>query len=92
MANTYACRNATRNSKPISATFSANGATAATNPIVPAPASITTKVAKTFSITCPATMLANRRIDRLTGRDRYEITSTGIINGANSFGAPAGKK
>ena len=37
-------------------------------------------------------MLANRRIDRLTGRDRYEIISIGTINGARNTGAPGGKK
>lgn len=34
------------------------------------PASKTAKQAKILSITCPATILANKRTDKLIGRDR----------------------
>ena len=39
-------------------------------PSTPAPPSSTMKVANTSNITCPATMLANKRMDKDTGRDR----------------------
>src|SRR3546814_20676251 len=62
-ANTYAWSTATRNSKPVRATLISSGAT----PKMP---SATVKPAKTFSMVCPAIMLANRRTDRLRSEAR----------------------
>ena len=48
--------------------------------------------AKTLSMVCPAIILANKRTERLTGLERYEITSMGMRMGAMKRGAPSGKK
>ena len=51
-----------------------------------------TKPAKTFIMVWPAIMLANKRIDKLIGRERYERTSIGTNTGAINIGIPEGKK
>ena len=57
------------------ATVMPSGRIAPTTPMVPNAHSETTKAANTFSVMWPASMLAKRRTERLTGRDRNEITS-----------------
>ncbi len=51
----------------------------------------TTKPANTLSNTCPATMLAASRRDRLTGLAKYANNSITTINGASHQGVPFGK-
>jgi hypothetical protein len=47
---------------------------------------------KTLSMVCPAIMLANNRMERLTGRERNEMISITISKGAIKIGAPGGMK
>ena len=51
----------------------------------------TIKVATTFNNTCPATILANKRTDNVTGRIKNEKNSIKNINGAIHAGTPEGK-
>ena len=44
----------------------------------------------TFINTCPATILAKRRTERLTGRDRNDTTSIMVTRGTTSIGTPDG--
>ena len=85
MVKIYACRNAIRNSNPVIATSPATG----TTPRIP---SGNTKPPTTFKSVCPAIMFANKRILRLKGRVKYDITSIAIIRGAKNIGTPSGKK
>src|SRR5262245_26391085 len=89
MVKTYACRNATNTSRAVSAIAisSGRGESAAK---VPAPSSMTTKPPNTLSVMCPASMLANRRTEWLTGRDRNEITSISTTSGRIAMGTPSG--
>ncbi len=48
---------------------------------MPAPSSITTKPPNTLSVMWPASMLANRRTEWLTGRDRNEMISISVTSG-----------
>ena len=75
IANTYACKNAIKISKPVNATINVKGKTPVKNGID------TTNPAKTFSKVWPASMFANSLTDRLIGRDKYDITSMGIKRG-----------
>ena len=82
IANTYACKNAIKISKPVNATMNVNGNAPVKNGIE------TTKPAKTLSNVWPANILAKSRTDKLIGRDRYEITSIGINKGSIYQGKP----
>ena len=73
-------------SKPVRATTNAKGRNPPTIP------KLTTKPANTLSMVCPAVKLANNRTARLIGRDKYEITSIGIISGHNIIETPGGTK
>ena len=64
MANTYACKNAIKISKPVSATMNTRGKTPVKNGIA------TTNPAKTLSNVWPANMLANSLTDKIMGRDK----------------------
>ena len=82
IANTYACKNAIKISKPVSATMNVNGK-------IPVKKGIdTTKPAKTLSNVWPANILANSLTDKLIGRERYEITSIVINKGSIYHGRP----
>jgi hypothetical protein len=76
---------ATKNSKRFKQSRKANGK----KPYRPI---ITTKVATTCIITWPDIILAPRRIDKLTGRDRYEKNSMIKINGTSHQTTPCGTK
>ena len=52
----------------------------------------TAKPAITSIIICPETMFANRRIPRLTGRNRKDINSIKMKNGIKYPGIPVGQK
>src|SRR5262245_50461136 len=54
------------------------------NPIITKPATI-------LSNRCPASMFAASRMERLTGRARYETSSIGIISHIIHHGVPAGR-
>ena len=54
------------------------------------PASMMMKPAKTCSVMWPASMLANRRTQCETGRDRNDSTSMTTIAGRMDFGTPLG--
>ena len=84
IANTYACRNATKISKPVSATEKLSGSHPPTIP------KLTTKLPNTFIIVCPAIMLANNLTERLIGLLKYEIISIITINGNKTIGTPLG--
>ena len=64
IANTYACKNAIKISKPVNATMNVNGNAPVKNGIE------TTKPAKTLSNVWPANILAKSLTDKLIGRDR----------------------
>jgi len=49
------------------------------------------KPAITFSKVCPAIIFANKRIDKLTGLNTYEITSIGINKKESKTDVPGGK-
>src|SRR5215831_7044161 len=89
MVKTYACRNATNTSSAVSAIAinSGSGDSAAN---VPAPSSMTTKPPNTSRVMCPASMLANRRTEWLTGRDRNEMISISTTSGRITMGTPCG--
>ena len=57
-----------------------------------APSSSTTKPPKTFSVMWPASILAKRRMEWLTGRDRKEMISIGTTKGMIHQGTPEGTK
>ena len=61
IAKTYACKNATKISKPVNATEKLSGNQP---PNIP---KLTTNPPKTFNIVWPAIILANKRTDKLTG-------------------------
>ena len=82
---TYACNTATMISKPVNATKSKIGA-------IPKTPSAAVKPAKTFIIVCPAIIFAKSLTDRLTGLDKYEITSIGTSKISIAFGTPLGAK
>ena len=84
IANTYACRNATKISKPVSATEKPSGSHPPTIP------RLTTKPPNTFIIVCPAIILANNLTERLIGLLKYEIISMTTINGNKTIGTPLG--
>ena len=50
------------------------------------------KLAKIANNVCPAIKLANSRIPKLKGLEKYDITSIPIKNGFNILGAPDGIK
>ena len=81
-----------RNSSRVTAITPNRGAMPMTTAAPPAPNRETMKPAKTFRITCPANMLAARRMASDTGRDRKEITSTGTSTGKSQTGTPEGAK
>ena len=83
-AKTYACRKATRISKPVSATEKLSGNHP---PNIP---KLITKPPKTFNIVWPAIMFANNLTDKLTGLLKYEIISIIVINGNKIIGTPLG--
>ncbi len=87
MANTYAWRNATKNSSAVRPTISNCGAAASTVYRPPALPRATTKPAITFNIVWPASMLANRRIERLIGRAQKDMISSGTRNSTMARGA-----
>ena len=84
IAKTYAWRNATRISSPVSATEKLRGNQPPTIP------KLTTKPPKTFIIVCPAIMLANNLTDKLIGLLRYEIIYITTIRGNKTIGTPLG--
>ena len=86
IAKTYAWRNATNISKPVSATEKPRGNHPPSSP------KLITKPPKTLSIVCPAIILANNLTDKLTGLLKYEIISIIVINGSNNVGTPLGTK
>ena len=73
-------QDATSSSSAVSATVRPKGRTAPTSP-EPKALSMVTKPAKTFSVMCPARMLANSRTLWETGRDRKESTSMKVTSG-----------
>src|SRR5215813_7521769 len=89
MAKTYACRNATNTSRAVSAIAISNGRGESAAK-VPAPSSMTTKPPNTLRVMCPASMLANRRTEWLTGRDRNEMISINTTRGRITTGTPCG--
>ena len=84
IAKTYACRKATRISKPVNATEKLSGNQP---PNIP---KLTTKPPKTFNIVWPAIMFANNLTDKLTGLLKYEIISIIVIKGKSTAGTPLG--
>ena len=84
IANTYACKKATRISKPVNATEKLRGNQPPINP------KLTTNPPKTFNIVCPAIILANSLTDKLTGLLKYEIISITDIIGSKTIGTPLG--
>ena len=50
------------------------------------------KPANTFNVMCPASILANKRTERLIGRERNEITSINTTRGTSAPGIPEGTK
>ncbi len=69
------------------ATISTMGAMDSSDRTPPAAPSATTKPPNTASMVWPASMLANRRTERLMGRVRKEITSIGISRISIGHGA-----
>ena len=63
------------------------GATESAERMPPAPPSPTTKPPNTFSMVWPASMLANRRTERLIGRVKNEMISIGTSSGSRTKGA-----
>src|ERR1700751_953317 len=90
IANTYACRTATKSSSATSATVKANGINAPSQPKAPKPASMTTNPPNTWSEMCPASMLANSRTLWETGRDMNERISMKVTSGRIRIGMPLG--
>ena len=84
IAKTYACKNATKISKPVSATEKLSGNHPPNTP------KLTTKPPNTFNIVCPAIILANNLTDKLTGLLKYEIISIIVIKGKSTAGTPLG--
>ena len=84
IANTYACRNATNISKPVSATEKPRGSHPPTIP------KLTTKPPNTFIIVCPAIIFANNLTERLIGLLKYDIISIITISGNRTMGTPLG--
>src|SRR6267142_2428389 len=72
---------ATSSSSAVSATVSPSGRMAPTQPTKPNAPSMVTKLANTFSVMWPASMLANRRTLCETGRDRNEMISISTTSG-----------
>ncbi len=58
----------------------------------PAPSNAATKPAMTFSVIWPASILAKRRTERLTGRVAKETISTNTMNGRRIGVTPEGTK
>ncbi len=56
------------------------------------PAIDTAKLAITFIIMCPETILANKRIPRLIGLNKKDINSITVKKGAIYVGMPSGQK
>ena len=86
IAKTYACKKATKISKPVKATEKLKGSQP---PIKPR---LITNPPKTFNIVCPAIILAKSLTDRLMGLLRYEIISIILIIGSKTIGTPLGTK
>ena len=59
-------------------------------PTTPNAPSMVTKLANTFSVMWPASMLANRRTLCETGRDRNEMISIVTTSGRITIGTPEG--
>ncbi len=81
----YACKIAINISNPVNIVNKINGK-------IPKTPDKITKLAKIFNTTCPAVILAARRMERLIGRARYANNSINIISGAKNNGVPLGNK
>src|ERR1043166_5892212 len=69
MANTNACKAATKNSKPVMATLKISGKGSRAGAMPAANTRPAAMPPNTFRITWPASILANNRMERLNGRD-----------------------
>src|SRR6187402_3269006 len=88
MRNTYACKKAIKNSKPITLKM----ISAANQPvIVNAMIKFQQKPARIFIKACPAIIFANNRIDKLKTRAKYDTNSTTISKGLIKIGLLVGK-
>ena len=68
----------------------ASGSTAPSHPAMPKPPIMVMKPARTFSVMCPASILANRRTLCDSGRDKNDNTSMKTISGRMKIGMPLG--
>jgi len=92
MRNTYACKKAIKNSKPITQKIILKMISAANQPvIVNAMIKFQQKPARIFIKACPAIIFANNRIDKLKTRAKYDTNSTTISKGLIKIGLLVGK-
>jgi hypothetical protein len=87
--NTYACNIAIITSRPTIATIKAIGNNAIKITFLDIKKA---KLANIANKVCPDIKLANNRIPKLKGLEKYDIISIPIKKGIKNFGAPEGTK